>query len=171
MKVIFIDIDGPLAWATWEEGPVKIMDGTAHNFKIPYSWVKEDCDALSEIIRHTDAKLVVSSDWKKHFGLIQLSMIFEHFGIGRWNVIDTTTHFNPRKKLSTSLEWDRACEIQTWVKSFKPKNWIAIDDLPLSHSFQSLRIPKSKHIQVHGDFGNGGRLRDKIDECIKKLNK
>jgi hypothetical protein len=28
-----------------------------------------------------------------------------------------------------------------------------------------------RHVQVDGDFGRGGRLRDKVDECIKKLNK
>ena len=48
-KAIFIDIDGPLSWGTWEDGKVKIMEGTTHEFTIPYSWVKEDCDALSEI--------------------------------------------------------------------------------------------------------------------------
>jgi hypothetical protein len=26
-------------------------------------------------------------------------------------------------------------------------------------------------VQVDGDFGVGGRLRDKIDECINKLNR
>jgi len=41
--------------------------------------------------------LVVSSDWKKHYGILSLAMIFEHYGIGRWNVMDTTTHFNPKK--------------------------------------------------------------------------
>lgn len=171
MKVIFIDIDGPLSWATWDDGPVTIMKETKHEFTIPYAWVKEDCDALSEIIKQTDARLVVSSDWRKHFGAIQLMMIFEHYGIGRWNFLDTTTHFNPRKKMSSSLEWDRACEIHMWVKTFKPDNWIAIDDLQISHSFQSLRVPKWRHVQVDGDFGYGGRLRDKVEECVTKLNK
>ena len=27
-KVIFIDVDGPLAWGSWNEGKVKIMEGT-----------------------------------------------------------------------------------------------------------------------------------------------
>ena len=170
-KVIFIDVDGPLSWGTWEEGKVKIMEGTSNEFTIPYPWIQQDCDALSEIIKQTDARLVVSSDWKKHFGLIQLSMIFEHYGIGRWNVMDITTHFNPKKKMSSSLEWDRACEIETWVKTFKPTNWISIDDMQLNFGYKSLNIPQYHHVQVDGDFGVGGRLRDKIDECVKKLNK
>jgi hypothetical protein len=33
------------------------------------------------------------------------------------------------------------------------------------------RVPMWRHVQVDGDWGNGGRLRDKIDECIKKLER
>jgi hypothetical protein len=170
-KVIFIDVDGPLSWGTWQDGKVKIMEGTSSEFTIPYPWVQEDCDALGEIIKQTDARLVVSSDWKKHYGILHLAMIFEHYGIGRWNVMDTTTHFNPKKKMSSSLEWDRACEIETWVKSFKPTHWISIDDMQLNFGYKSLGISQFHHVQVDGDFGRGGRLRDKVDECIKKLNK
>jgi hypothetical protein len=28
-----------------------------------------------------------------------------------------------------------------------------------------------RHVAVDGDHGNGGRLRDKIEECINKLNR
>lgn len=170
-KAIFIDIDGPLAWGSWGDGKVKIMEGTMNEFTIPYAWDIADCEALSEIIKQTDARLVVSSDWRKHYGFIQLSMIFEHYGIGRWNLLDTTTHFNPKKKMSSSLEWDRACEIETWVKQFKPTNWISIDDMQLNFGYKSLGIPQWHHVQVNGDFGYGGKLRDKVNECITKLNR
>lgn len=171
MKVIFIDIDGPLAWGSWQDGKVKIMEGTHHEFTIPYAWVKEDCDALAEVIKRTGANLIVSSDWKKHYGIYQLRMIFEHYGIGRWCVMDTTTHINLMRKMSSPPEWDRACEIRTWVKSFKPKHWVTIDDMPLNISFKRLRIPQWRHIQVDGDFGMGGRLRDKVDDIVKRLER
>jgi hypothetical protein len=73
--------------------------------------------------------------------------------------------------MSSSLEWDRANEISAWVKTFKPTHWIAIDDLHLKSGFKSLRIPQWRHVQVDGDFGYGGRLRDKVEECVKKLNR
>jgi hypothetical protein len=171
IKVIFIDIDGPLSYATWENGGVKIMEESPHEFQIPYAWVKEDCDALNEIITQTNALLVVSSDWKKFYTLRQLGFIFEHYGIGKWNIIDTTTHFNPMRKLSSSPEWDRACEIKSWVKTFKPKHWVAIDDMPLGVNFMRLGIPKWRHVQVDGDFGIGGKLKDKVEQTIKLLNK
>jgi hypothetical protein len=33
------------------------------------------------------------------------------------------------------------------------------------------RIPMWRHVAVDGDHGYGGRLRDKVDECIEKLNR
>ncbi len=155
--VIFIDIDGPLAWATWEDGRVEITEMIQQPFKIPYPWVQEDCDALAKIVRDTEASLVVSSDWRKYFNINQLRSIFLTYGIPHWSVLDTTTHFNPRKKMSSSMEWDRVNEIHAWVRAFRPRHWIAIDDLPLKASFKSLRIPQWRHVQVHGDYGQGQR--------------
>lgn len=170
-KVIFIDIDGPLSWGTWHDGRVKISEGTSSEFTIPYPWEKEECDALYEVIKQTNAQLVVSSDWRKFYGLYQLQSIFEHYGIGKWDVIDTTTNYNPMRKLSSPPEWDRGCEIRSWVKTFRPTHWVAIDDLPLKSTFKSLRIPKWRHIQVDGAHGYGGRLANKVDEVVKLLNR
>jgi hypothetical protein len=171
MKVIFIDIDGPLAWDTWKDGNVEITEMISHPFQIPYPWVQEDCDALAKIVRETDAQLVVSSDWKKFFNIHQLRSIFLHYGIPHWSVLDTTTHFNPRRKMSSSSEWDRACQIHSWVRCFRPHHWVAIDDMPLKHHFKSLRISQWRHIQTDGDWGQGGRLRDKVDKVIKLLDR
>lgn len=171
MKVVFIDIDGPLAWGTWQDGKVCISEGQSSSLIIPYGWVEEDCAALTEIVNRTGANLVISSDWKLHYGLGQLKQILDYYKMPWQNLIDTTTNYNPVRKLSSPPEWDRACQIKTWVKSFKPESWIAIDDLPLGTSFNRLRIPKWRHVQVRGDYGNGQRLRDKIEECVNKLNK
>ncbi len=65
-KIIFIDVDGPLAWGTWGDGRVT-LDDSSKTFTIPYPWVQEDCQALEHICRETNASLVVSSDWKMHF--------------------------------------------------------------------------------------------------------
>lgn len=171
MKVIFIDIDGPLAWGTWEGGRVKIVEGTWNEFTIPYALVKEDCVALAKILRKTGASLVISSDWKLHYGLGQLKLIFEHYGISKWYVIDTTPSYNPKNRLTKDLEMNRAYQIQNWVRLFKPDNWIAIDDMPINLHFKRLKIPQWRHVQVHGDHGDGERLRDKVDECVTKLLK
>jgi len=171
-KVIFIDIDGPLAWATWDDGKVTIEGGQG-DFQIPYPWVKEDCEALQKICNETNAELVVSSDWKMHFTFLQLKRIFVHYGITA-RIIDITTHQDLWNKLSRpSLEHTRASQVVKWAKDNKISNWIAIDDLRLGEQFKWMkpRIPMWRHVEVDGDFGYGGRLRDKVDECIEKLNR
>jgi hypothetical protein len=64
-------------------------------------------------------------------------------------------------------------EVVKWAKDNKISNWIAIDDLRLAQQFKWLspRVSMWRHVQVDGDHGVGGRLRDKIDECIAKLNR
>lgn len=174
MKIIFIDIDGPLAWGTWDDGKVIINENFSDEFTIPYAWVKEDCEALAMICRETGAKLVLSSDWRAYHGIIQMRQIFEHYGISGHHLIDTTTHQSLWLKMGRpSIDWERASQIVKWVKDNKISNWIAIDDLNLGNEFKFMRprVSSWRHIQVDGDHGYGGRLRDKIDECIHKLNK
>ena len=172
-KIIFIDVDGPLAWGTWTDGKVKINENTSEEFTIPYAWDKADCEALAEICDKTNASLVLSSDWKKHFTLKQMSNVFIEYGIYA-PLIDITTHQSLWMKMSRpSLEWERAAQIVKWAKDNKISNWIAIDDLNLREQFKWMkpRIPMWRHVAVDGDWGFGGKLRDKVDECIEKLNR
>jgi len=171
-KIIFIDVDGPLAWGTWGDGRVT-LDDSSKTFTIPYPWVKEDCEALQKICDETNASLVVSSDWKMHFSFLQLKRIFRYYGITA-PILDITTHQNLWNKMSrTSLEHERALQIAKWAKDNKISNWISIDDMRLDQQYKWLtpKLPMWRHVQVDGDFGEGGRLRDKIDECINKLNR
>ena len=171
-KIIFIDIDGPLAWGSWNDGKVTITGGV-EDFQIPYPWDRADCEALQKICDETNAELVLSSDWKKHFTFNQMKRIFWHYGITA-RLIDITTHQDLWNKMSrTSLEHERALEVAKWARDNKITNWIAIDDLDLYHSFKWLtpRVSMWRHVQVDGDHGVGGRLRDKVDECIEKLNR
>ena len=87
-KIIFVDIDGPLAWGTWRDGRISLDEGR-EAFTIPYPWIEEDCQALQKICDETNAELVVSSDWKKYYSIVQLRTIFQHYNIYS-PVIDTT---------------------------------------------------------------------------------
>ena len=173
-KIIFIDVDGPLAWGTWDLGPqnFNIECANSRKFQIPYPWVREDCEALQEICERTNADLVVSSDWKQFYSIRQLKDIFVSYGVYA-PVIDLTTHLNLTNKMSPQPEKERALQIAQWVKVNKVSNWIAIDDMNLSKEFKYLkpRIPMWRHVQVDGDWGHGGRLRDKVEECIKILER
>lgn len=173
-KIIFIDIDGPLAWGSWDDGSVTINEDRHTQFEIPYAWDKADCEALKTILDETNAKLVLSSDWRFQFSFRQMKDIFSHYGIHPSNLLDMTCQFSLWNKMSrTSLEHERALQVAKWAKDNKISNWIAIDDLKLSDPFKWMtpRIPMWRHVQVDGDHGVGGRLRDKIEECINKLNR
>lgn len=175
-KIIFIDVDGPLAWGSWGDGKVTIAE-SQKPFTIPYAWDIADCEALQKICDETNAELVVSSDWKAHFNFNELKQIFKHYGINQ--PIDITTHMDSRgmgiwnKMSSPSSQYDRANQILKWVKDNKISNWISIDDMELDKEYKWMkpRQPMWRHVQVNGDFGYGGRLRDKIGECINKLNR
>jgi hypothetical protein len=169
--VIFIDVDGPLAWGTWEDGKVEISELNGPPFTIPYPWLQEECNALTEIIHQTDANLVVSSDWRHYYTLYQLKSIFIKYGVPSWRILDTTPTFNPRKKMSSPPGWDRANQIHAWVRAYRPKHWVAIDDLPLKPSFKSLRVPLWRHVEVCGMMGHEIRLQNKINEVIKQLKR
>jgi hypothetical protein len=171
-KIIFIDVDGPLAWGTLDNGRVTLDDNNK-TFTIPYPWVQEDCQSLEHICKETNASLVVSSDWKRYFSFLQLKRIFRYYGITA-PILDTTTHQELWNKISRPhSEWSRAAEIIKWAKDNKISNWISIDDMRLDQQYKWLkpRIPMWRHVQVDGNHGVGSRLRDKIDECITKLNR
>jgi hypothetical protein len=173
-KIIFIDIDGPLAWATWDKGYVTLNEYERNEFSIPYHWVKEDCDALKTILDESNAKLVLSSDWRFQFSFRQMKDIFQHYGIHPSHLLDMTCQFSLWNKMSRpSIDHERALQVVKWAKDNKISNWIAIDDLRLGNEFKWMRprIPMWRHVAVDGDHGNGGRLRDKIEECINKLNR
>ena len=173
-KIIFIDVDGPLAWGSWNDGKVTINEGTMGEFTIPYTWDNADCEALKTIIDGTNAKLVLSSDWRFQFSFRQMKDIFQHYGIHPSHLLDMTCQFSLWNKLSrTSLEHERALQIAKWAKDNKISNWISIDDMRLDQQYKWLtpKLPMWRHVQVDGDFGVGGRLRDKIEECINKLNR
>ena len=173
-KIIFIDVDGPLAWGSWADGKVIINEGTMNEFTIPYAWDVADCEALKTILDETNAKLVLSSDWRFQFSFRQMKDIFQHYGIHPSHLLDMTCQFSLWNKISrASLEHERALQVVKWAKDNKITNWIAIDDLNLSGEFKWMvsRIPMWRHVAVDGDHGFGGKLRDKVDECINKLNR
>jgi hypothetical protein len=173
-KIIFIDVDGPLAWGTWDKGPVTIKGGRHGEFTIPYSWDQDDCNSLKKILEESNAKLVLSSDWRFQFSFRQMKDIFQHYGIHGSSLLDMTCQFSLWNKMSrTSLEHERALQIAKWAKDNKISNWISIDDMRLDQQYKWLtpKLPMWRHVQVDGDHGFGGRLRDKVDECITKLNR
>lgn len=119
--ILFLDIDGVLLPYYKNGGRLIAFDSTLEKF--PMSCVK----ALNKIITETDCDIVISSDWRHHFTLDQLKIIFEINGILKFP-IGVTGNI---KTTATNLENSRNEEIHNWVNENKPDAWCAIDDMNL----------------------------------------
>lgn len=175
MKIIFLDIDGPITYDRWTEP--KVIIGQPHeSFKIPYPWVQSECDALAKIIKETDAKVVISSDWRFHYNVEQFNQIFNHYNIPDV-VIDTTRTF--KAKMSSNLEMDRSYQIMDWVRRHKDllKSWVALDDLRLSGYFDQASkeepyINGDRFVWLEGDWSDvKAKLSENVDKIVGILNK
>lgn len=121
MKIIFLDIDGPLVI---NDDPKDTKYGRMNLFD-------ERCVvALNDIWRHTQCEIVISSDWifTKFDNRLQLARsVFQH------NNVQAPVIGFVRKQPShaLNLEQVRAKEITEWVNTHHPETWVAVDDMTL----------------------------------------
>lgn len=131
-KYIFLDIDGVLTTnkeIMLNRTKFQTKYPEAKELHIPYPFNPDCVKIFNEIIEETDAKIVLSSDWRHHWDLEELDKIFKFNKVIKSP--EATTGFSKRK-LSSSLEDDRSWQIKNYVLAHKLKNWVAIDDLNLS---------------------------------------
>lgn len=132
MKVIFLDIDGVLA-TNKEYGTnrtkFQTKNSEAKELNIPYPFNSGCVEIFNEILKETDAKIILSSDWRLHWSLDELDKIFKFNGVIKSP--EATTSFN-KWKMSSSLELDRIMQIKNYAHFGEITDWVAIDDLNLS---------------------------------------
>lgn len=124
MKIIFLDFDGVInseSWmvSRWEE----FDDETIHRNYPLYEFSPELVSNLNEIIDKTDAKIVVSSTWRKRRTIQELQGILSMIGV-KGEVIDKTSVLGSIDGYTIP----RGCEIQKWLKQegkFQRINWSA----------------------------------------------
>jgi hypothetical protein len=139
-KWIFLDIDGVLAtnqefyvintkkfWKKHE---------WAKELKVPYPWNKKAVEIFNEILDATDAEIILSSDWKKHWTLEDLDKIFKANGVKKSPIAITGNH----PASMSILDKNRASDIEAYLRdnkfiegeAFKERatcSWVVIDDL------------------------------------------
>ena len=164
MKVIFLDIDGPLAWGTWFDGRLQ-LDA---NLTIPYPWLHKECESLTRIIKATGANIVLSSDWRLHYTIDQMHSIFDHYDIPKV-IVDCTHTF--KAKMSSPGSMDRARQILKWVEEKNPESWVAIDDYDLEYEFFAEGY-KDNYIATVGDnsAGTTDTISSREHDIINILN-
>jgi HAD domain in Swiss Army Knife RNA repair proteins len=139
---IFLDIDGVLCtfgeytrsrtklWKKYEE---------ARELNIPYLFNPGCVKVLNEILKITDADIVITSDWRGHFSMETLQRIFKYNNVIKLPVDATEIH--PTSFIY--LERTRAHEIDIYVQKHNIETYVIIDDLALSPY-----VPKDKFVRT-----------------------
>lgn len=152
-KFIYLDLDGVLCLGS-EIHPKLTQWGYVHRFNA------KAVKLFNQILKETDADIIISSDWKHHYTLEDFKGIFEWQKVIK-APIDVTPDV-PYKTIQL-LEEYRATEILKHVDIHKPAHWVSIDDLNLSfwiHSGHFVHTPR---------FMEGIKQTGKVKEIINKL--
>lgn len=166
MKVIFLDIDGVLATnKQYMMNRKKFWDknSIAKDTRIPYPFDPKCVKIFNEILDTTGADIVLSSDWKLHFSLVELETIFMFNGVNK-SPIDITT--NDVVSFG-NLVRNRAFQIGEYIQTHKITNYVVLDDLNMSN-YMTITNDQDKFV-LTDDFEGIKKvgLKDKI---IKILN-
>jgi len=97
IKVIFLDIDGVLK---------KVQD-TGFNGR--------NIDNINELVRKTDAKIVITSTWKNSNGLDFVKKVLEKNGV-KADIIGETPIFHIEDPIYGTPKVPRGFEIQSWIE-------------------------------------------------------
>ena len=172
MKVIFLDNDGVIClssnWGSRIKKQKKLGSEPVFNQKnqlpVEYRFDNFDVKAikvLNEILKETDAEIVVSSDWRLHGTLEELGEYYTSHGIikkpiGFTEVFDYTTWLD-EGRIPADFNWwrtdsreqERHFEIKDWLEShLEVTHWVAVDDL-----FMGIQVEASTYGPHSRDWG------------------
>lgn len=151
-KVIFLDIDGPLATSECYR-----LTELRHNRQI-YKWNPACVKILNEVIEETGAVIVLSSDWRRFFNEEELKDIFD------WNEViasPVAVTDQDKYKMSSGNELDRIHQIKRFLENNSIKNWVAVDDMDLKSDI----VPN--FVQVEEETGlTGEGIKDKLKQFL-----
>jgi hypothetical protein len=131
-KIIFLDIDGVLATHKqymmnrkkfWDKNDI------AKELRIPYPFDPKCVKIFNEILDSTGADIVLSSDWKYHWNLGDLDMIFKFNGVNK-SPVDTTIKEDVSMGNQTK---NRAYQVGEYIQRNNITNYVVIDDLNISN--------------------------------------
>jgi len=161
MKIIFLDNDGVICLSNNWGGRMKKMK-KYHKlnpewnrmFKTaPIEYRFDDFDkkavkVLNQILDETGAEIVVSSDWKKHANLEELSSYYLAQGISKAPIAFTPSFIGCEKPegfewiRSLQYEQERSLEIAQFIKDHPEiTHWVAVDDLNMAVEVLDYSVP------------------------------
>lgn len=180
MKIIFLDFDGVMCLATEWGGRTRKKE--LWNRTYPEKSIMYYCDIdkmdveyrfddfndkaviiLNDILKQTDAEIVVSSDWRFYCTLAEMKSLFEQYGVIKGPIDYTPTlEIEDFKNLEMNgkkgYEDERSIEIKKWL-GLNPEvtHWVAVDDLNMKEDLTNFvhTIRKNEGIKQTG-------IKDKI---------
>lgn len=113
-KIIFLDIDGVLAIFQNEKPDISyLVKGTA------YPFTSSCVSVLNEILRQTNAEIVLTSSWRLIYNREQILQIFE----------DNRVYKAPIECTSITSDDNRKAEIEEFIISNHIQKYVILDDV------------------------------------------
>ena len=154
MKVVFLDIDGVLNSWKYDQERTSLQDNIDET-RLPL---------LKEIVDMTQAKIVLTSSWRKHWdpkGVLTdeidkcLELTFNKYHI---SLFDKTIEID---------DFNRAEEIRSWLKKWPVEEFVILDDIAFGWADLSNHLVKTnyrigrglndKHVSLAISILNGER--------------
>lgn len=157
------------------------IDGVLNHSKIhcEFDFLQESIDTLNILYDKYNIKLVLSSSWRHAFTFFDMQELFKTKGINA-PLIDRTYIVLTKDPVLVDINFDdiydinpkeniysRESEILEWLKMFKPKHFVVLDDYLMNNDFLSKHQLKTDY---WGDDENKLGLRKiHLDEIYRIL--
>jgi hypothetical protein len=160
-KTIFLDIDGVLSTEKeFNRSRRKFHKkyDEAEKLHIPYPFNDGCVNIFNFILEETDSQIVLSSDWRLHWNLDELDLIFKFNKVNRSPVSITGIH-----PISLgNLTLNRINEIELFKKLHNINHYVIIDDLPMD-IYNTDRFVKTIDLEGLKQIG----IKEKILKFLK----
>lgn len=163
-NIVFLDIDG-------------VMNDIFSN----EYFTKEAIDTLNDLYEKINYKIVLSSSWKNAFTLYKMQEIFKNIGIKAPLIDKTMTFFknDPNKRNNITLDeldnleidkiYTRDYEINMWIKVFKPKHFVILDDFFFDDEILKEHLVQTSFFGLEKDKGNLSLRKELIPIILEKF--
>lgn len=177
-KVLFLDNDGVIClgnnWGSrykkrkmfLKRNPNLTTDKLNAEFKFD-NFDKKSISILNDIIKETDCEIVISSDWKLHANLDELSQYYLSQGIIKRPIACTPNMevFDPKMNdlhiFRRTYATKREIEIDKFLTDNEVNKWVAVDDLCMTN------LDNFVHCPIENEGIKQSNIKEKIINFLK----